>query len=334
MRTINSGYFIGLALFFVATFFPAMLLQDWRIEDQASALELTRMYDGAVHAAVQDAAFALHMNEYQQYEAGYGSFKHFRANKERALEQFYETLFTNFDVSGDAVGQQVLLGHIPVIVVMDYDGYWVHAYGEIHNSGGELESKPLWHAKKPYAYADALGNSVSFTLDDYVHAFDGTAQRWYKGKRGQVNEAAGERIPLLADADQFEQVRRTTIVETVQADLAYYINLHNTHARKLGITYTFTLPLIGQEDWNNTVDDIGFIAFIQGLPMGAHYYNNYGFGGGRLVKRPVVYGAIRDGIRIYYRSLCGERDAIVETFASEKEAAARGYFPRPCPNGP
>ncbi len=53
----NSSYFIGLALFFIAIFFPAMLLQDWRIADQAGVLELTRMYDGAVHAAVQDAAF-------------------------------------------------------------------------------------------------------------------------------------------------------------------------------------------------------------------------------------------------------------------------------------
>ncbi|WP_042226720.1 hypothetical protein [Paenibacillus popilliae] len=334
MKTINSGYFIGLALFFVAIFFPSMLLQDWRIEDQAGAQELTRMYDGAIHAAVQDAAFALHRNEYQQYEAGYESFKHFRANKERALEQFCETLFTNFDVSGDGVGQQVLLGHIPAIAVMDYDGYWIYAYGEIRSSDGELESKPLWHAKKPYAFADAPGNSVSFTLDDYVYAFDATTERWYEGKRERVNEAVGQRIPILAGADQFEQVRRMTIVNSIQADLAYYINLHNTHARKLGITYTFTLPLIGQEDWNNTVDDIGFVAFIQGLPIGGHYYNNYAFGGGRLVKRPVVYGAIRDGIRIYYRSRCGERRAIVETFASEKEAAAQGYFPRPCQNGP
>lgn len=311
-----------------------MLLQDWRIGERDGALELTRMYDGAVHAAVQDAALALHRNEYPQYEAGYDSLKYFRANKERALAQFYETLFTNFDISGDAIGQQVLLGYIHVIAVVDYDGYWIHAYSEIRNSNRELESRPLWHAKKPYAYADASGNSVSFTLDDYVHAFDPATKRWYEGKRERVNEATGKRIPLLADPSQFEQVRRTTIVSTLQADLAYHINLHNTHARKLGITYTFTLPLIGQEDWNNTVDDIGFIAFIQGLPIGVHYYNNYAFGGGRLVKRPVVYGAIRDGIRIYYRSRCGEREAVVETFASEKEAAAQGYFPRPCPNGP
>ncbi|BFH69150.1 hypothetical protein J27TS7_05480 [Paenibacillus dendritiformis] len=333
MKTINSSYFIGLALFFAAIFFPAILLQDWRIAERAGAMELTRMYDGAVHAAVQDAAFALHRNEYQKYEAGYDSIKYFRANKERALEQFYETLFTNFDVSADPVGQQALLGHIPVIAVVDYDGYWIHAYGEIRTSAGELESKPLWHAKKPYAYADESGNSVSFTLDDYVHAFDAATARWHEGKRERVNEAAGQRIPLLADADQFEQVRRATIVHALQTDLAYYINLHNTQARKLGVTYMFTLPLIGQEEWNNTVDDIGFITFIQGLPMGKHHYNNYAFGGGRLVKRPVVYGAIRDGIRVYYRSRCGKRDAIEETFASEKEAAAQGYFPRPCPNG-
>lgn len=97
---------------------------------------------------------------------------------------------------------------------------------------------------------------------------------------------------MLEDKDRFEQVRRITIVNSVQDRLAYYIQRHNQVALRNGVSYTFALPLISQEEWVNTMDDIGMMAFIQGIPMGDQYYNNYALGGGRLVKAPVYFGGV------------------------------------------
>ena len=91
---------------------------------------------------------------------------------------------------------------------------------------------------------------------------------------------------------------------------------------KSGVSYTFKLPLIPKEDWVNTID-IGIMAFIQGIPIGDQFYNNYAFGGGRLIKNPVIYGAIdpQTGLKYYYRDSCSYPYRIEEAFSSEKEVA-------------
>jgi hypothetical protein len=78
---------------------------------------------------------------------------------------------------------------------------------------------------------------------------------------------------------------------------------------------------------------VGFIAFLQGVPAGNGYYNNYAFGGGRLVKKQEIYGASVGGRKVYYRAGCGHSaDIADEIFWSEKEAARNGYYPALCDN--
>lgn len=58
----------------------------------------------------------------------------------------------------------------------------------------------------------------------------------------------------------------------------------------MGITYDFSIPDIGRDQWNNTIDDVSILSFIQGMPMGYEtYYNNYSMGGARIIQAPVFY---------------------------------------------
>jgi hypothetical protein len=323
---------IKLSLLAVFILAPMMFINDLRVKNQEYAIETILRYDQGIHAAVQDAAYAMQLNELQEFEAKYDSLQNFRANKEYAIDAFFKTLYQNFGIGNDPVAQGVLNHYIPVIAAVDYNGYWIYANETYINSAGENENRHVWKLKKPYAYSDAAGNSLSFTLDDYVYAYDAQSKSWYEGHREDVNVVTAGRIPILSDPNVFEQVRRSTIVQAIQSDLAYAINSHNEYVRRFGITYTFTLPTISQEEWNNTINDIGVMAFIQGLPVGQKEYNVYALGGGRLIKRPAIYGAIRDGVKIYYRSSCSYPDTVIEKFTSEKAAAAKGYFPRPCLN--
>ncbi|MBV6717216.1 hypothetical protein [Paenibacillus chitinolyticus] len=330
MKIISMGTFATFSLIFVIIVFPLFFHTNLRVKEQELSEEIIMRYDQGLHAAVQDAAFSLKLNEAQDHEAKYDSIKNFRANKEYAVDSFYRTLFINFGVSDNPMAQNVLKTYVPALAVIDYDGFWIYTDEKYKNSKGETEFRQLWKAKKPYSYSDDAGNSLSFTLDDYVVAFDAATQTWREGKREEVAAMVGGRISLLNNPSTFEEVRRSTIVRSIQDDLGYYINYHNEFAKRFGSTYTFTLPTISQEEWNNTIDDIGIMAFIQGLPLGINYYNNYALGGGRLVKKPSIYGAIRNGIKIYYRSNCNFPDEVVEKFTSEKAAAAKGYFPRAC----
>jgi len=141
-------------------------------------------------------------------------------------------------------------------------------------------------------------------------------------------------IPLLNDEDEFDQVRRRTIVDTLQENIAYYINEHNVYTKELDVTYTFHLPIIDQEDWYNTVDDISILAFFQGYPyrMADEVYHEYAFVGARLNRNDVVLAGIVDGERKYWYKSCNFPYQATEIYNSRKEAAAHGYSELSCLN--
>ena len=321
---------INWAVVGVLVLLPFFVANRIDAETQRRAMITELRYDAALDAAVDDAAQSLPINVNQAEEAQYESVKRMRVNKEEAISAFYRTLYMNFGITDDPIAQGVLNRYIPAVAIIGYDGFYVYAEEAFTNASGETEMRPLWGAKKPYAYADALGNSLSFTLDDYVIAYDAVSRTWHEGFRSELRQQT--MIPLLRDPELFEQVRRSTIVNAIQNELAYRINRYNQFVSLYGISYTFTLPTISAEEWNNTINDVGVMAFVQGIPLGSKRYNNYAFGGSRVLKKPVIIGAMKDGMKVYYRDTCSYPYPVEETFASEKAAAAKGYRPLSCVN--
>ncbi|MBB3127906.1 hypothetical protein FHS19_002560 [Paenibacillus rhizosphaerae] len=317
-------------LVFVVIFFPVFLIVGYHVQDQRNVHFTELKYAAALRTAVQDAGSMLNVNERQEFESGYGSAKFFKADKELALETLYRTLYANLGIEDDAAAQQALNSYIPAIVVVDYDGYWVYSEEEYKGADGVALAKHLWHPKKPYSYSDRAGNLIHFTLDNVVEAYHAGTGTWVRGLQREIGPTST--IPLMQDGEKYEQVRKTTIVQAIEDDLANVINRHNEIAARNGVSYVFTLPLISREEWNNSIDDIGIIAFIQGIPIGEQALNNYALGSGRLVKSTVIKAGVdrRTGIRYYSRGDCTDDLDIVETFTSAKEAAANGYFEKSC----
>lgn len=321
-----------LSIIFVCILFPIFMINGLHVEDQKEVQILEMNYTAALRTAVQDGGRVLSMNEQQELESGYISSKLFRADKELALNIFLRTMYINMDIEDDPIAQSVLQWYIPAIVVMDYDGYYIYTMGEYKDGAGTTIQKPMWTTKKPYSYSDRNGNSIHFTLDQVVEAFDSNSGKWLQGRQEEIKNSTT--IPLLQDNQLFEQVRRTAIVNTIQDDLSVYIQLHNDIATRNGISYLFTLPTISQEEWNNTVNDIGMMAFVQGIPVGDQFYNNYALGGGRLVKVPDIHAGIepRTGIKYYYRGSCTFPIQSDEIYNHAKDAALAGYIEKACYN--
>lgn len=294
--------------------------------------EYENRYDFALKTALQDGSVSLNRNSSQQLEARYQSAKFFNADKELAIDSFFRTLFVNFDIKNDSISQKHLMTYIPAVLVIDYDGYWIYAILEYEKSNGEIVYQHSWRSKKPYAYSDQNGNTINFTLDSYIRAYDSQEREWIAGYQSDLQNISN--ISLLKDEKSFEEQRRSTIISSIQNDLAYFINKHNEYATRYGISYTFKLPLIDQEEWTNSINDIGMVAFIQGIPIGEKFYNNYAFASGRLIKKKEIYGAIDDatGYKYYFNNSCNFPYRIEEVFSSEKEAAAEGYYPKECIN--
>ncbi|GGH48874.1 hypothetical protein GCM10008014_13010 [Paenibacillus silvae] len=319
-----------LGIVFVLIFFPCFYMLTLHTDDAQKANLLATRYQKALQTAVMDAGAVMHQNEKPHAEAAYDSAKFVRADKELALSTFTQTMALNMGIQDDMRAIQHMFDYIPAIVVLDYDGYYIFAKENEMTGDMQQSFRQVWSPKRPYTYTDSDGNSINFTLDRYVYAYDAGTGKWIEGFQQEL--AGSSTIGLLQDSTVFEQVRRTRIVTRVQDELAEVINRHNEFARKNGVSYVFTMPLISQEDWYNSINDIGFIAFMQGIASGDQKINNFAIGGSRLVKRTAVVGGLdpATGIKYHYPANCNPGFRAQEVFTTARQAAAQGYFEYNC----
>ncbi|MED3575059.1 hypothetical protein [Cytobacillus praedii] len=319
------------SIMFIIIVLPLLIFSQWRSENTNTFAKLNHQYDGAMTVASHDAIDQLRTNAKPNQEAGYDSMKFNRVNPDPAFQTFIHTLALNLGAE-DKVTKDLMARYVPVFAILDYDGALINVYQEFENVEGMKELKRVWLPKIPFSYHDKDGNIVSFTLDDYVTVYDVNLKEWVNGKREWIKDEVS--IPLLQDADLFDRTRRDTIVNTFQNELAYYINEHNVYTNQLGITYKFTLPLIPQEDWYNTVDDISIFAFFQGFPYerGQGTYNQYALAGSRLFKADVIQAATVNGQRIFFNKSCGFPYPVDEIYPNKKEAARARYKEKSCLN--
>ncbi|TYA13599.1 hypothetical protein FRY98_13245 [Paenibacillus faecis] len=321
------------AVIFVLLACPALYMLQWDAVQLREANRLQLKYTAALRTAAQDAGSRLGQNELQRYEAGYGSSKFMRADKEAALSAMLDTLLLNLGEHEDALSRDLLMTYIPAVIVIDYDGYHIYAVQEKEGEDGSVLARHHWLPKKSYVHRDAEGNMIYFTLDDQITVIDSASGEVHRGLREELGSALS--VKLLQQKEAFEDVRRSAIVSSIQEDLSRVIDNHNAFVRKLGFNYIFTLPTISMEAWNNSIDDVGILVFLQGLPVGGKHYNNYALGGGRVLRQRPVYGWSdpNTGIRYAGHRHCfgGPGTERAEIFASPKDAAAKGYFEARCP---
>lgn len=73
--------------------------------------------------------------------------------------------------------------------------------------------------------------------------------------------------------ENLREKRKEVIVNTVVREITYAINKNNIYARNAGITYNFSFPTTTQDDMYASIENIGFLAFVQGINVGNKYLN-------------------------------------------------------------
>ncbi|WP_338657285.1 hypothetical protein V6B14_22295 (plasmid) [Sporosarcina psychrophila] len=310
--------------------FPLLIFAQWRAEDTSTFIKLNNQYDGAMTVASHDAVDQMRLNVKPNFESGYESKKFSRINKQPAYDTFIHSLALNFGSEDDAT-KELLAHYVPVFGILEYDGFSMNVYQNYQKGSEDLLGR-VWLPKIPFAYHDSRGNIIKFTLDDYVTVYDVDLKEWVNGERREVRKEVN--IDLLNDATTFEKIRRDTIVNVLQENLSYQINEHNVYAKRLGITYTFALPLIPQEDWYNTVDDVSVFSFFQGYPYerGGGTFNQFALAGSRLVKQDSFIATTLNSKKVFYAESCGFNYPVMEVYQSKKAAAKAGYFELSCLN--
>lgn len=248
-------------------------------------------------------------------------------NKELCVSTFYQSLFVNLNITLDEYAKTKIKGYIPVIIILDYDGYYALSLESFKGEDDLDRLQPIWQPKKVYAYQDDA-YIYGFTMDDFVTVYCKNTDEFHQGRLMDLKPKVCD--SLLSDEQLFDEVRRRTIIETLQDDISRLINEHNEVARGFGITYQFTLPVIEEEEWYQTVDNIGMLVFFQGLPTGIEgtYYNQYAFGGAQILKGEGYYiQEAGNGLPYYHRDSCTELSEKNLYFRTPEECALEGAFP-------
>lgn len=89
------------------------------------------------------------------------------------------------------------------------------------------------------------------------------------GKQKILDLTQKENDPML-ESSIFNQNRISVIRRTIQTTLNTAIANYSSNAN-----YEFAMPVFTEEDWDKLVNNISVATFMQGIPIGAKYFNNY-----------------------------------------------------------
>lgn len=305
----------NMIIIFLMIVCPFMLINSLELENikiaQYKTLEINRILD----TATIDGSNAL---------VKMGRNKEFIIDKNDAVETFLNTMYLNLEIMDNSILKQRLTAYIPAILIIDIDGCYVLSQDEYINLSGEKEMKLTWKPKKLYVYQqDNL--AYNFTLTDYVTVYNITTKIFNNGTYAELKN----KNIITMSSGKFEEIRRRTIIDNIEKDLSFYTIKHNEIAKTYGINYNFGLPVIENDDWNRTIDDVGMLVFFQGFPLGIsnEKYNNYAFGGATIVHVKKYYTDINGK---YYHKIttCPKITSSYEVKNSTQECASKGF--RPC----
>lgn len=320
-------------IIFVIVVSLPLLYAEHKYSFAKETIEQNHKYEANLTVAAQDSIHVLRTNALPALQNSYESYNINPVNPQPAFDAFLNTLAINYGIE-DETSKDMLSRYIPAFAVIDYDGLLLNVFKEYTDTRGDKVLDRVWLPKITFSYSDDEGNIINFTIDEDVEVYDRELGEWFIGKREELARDSEITIPLLTDLEHFDSVRRTTIVNTTQEHLAYYINEHNVYTKYLDSTYTFALPLIDKEEWLNTVNDISVLAFFQGYPSKfSHYtYNKHAFVGARLNYKDRIYAGTVDGRNRYWGESCDLPYQPEEIFSNKRDAAANGYVEISCLN--
>lgn len=267
----------------------------------------------------------------EAYSTGFQSERYgYSLSVEEAGKQFFKTLYLNMGIENNILLQQAMYSYIPFLLVIGYDGYYVFGRSEyIDQLSGQKRAEYSWTPKIPYSYYDKNSHMVlNFTLDDYVCLYNTGTGQYKSGIRSDFQILYGSK---LFEEDYFDLLRKQVIIDKLKKELEYRSSLANNAARLKGISYSFSIPYISDDTWNNTIKGPGFLSFFQGIQLEGinGTYDAIGFAGTAIKPNKKIYACSDNEAAFYHLEGCSHIVNDFQLFHNAKTAAKNGFMPCP-----
>ncbi|MDF2865684.1 MAG: hypothetical protein K0R72_498 [Clostridia bacterium] len=360
------------ALIFIGIVLPIIIVVYVNVSFTIKAVEEEMYYQKLIDSALLDSAQRMKEVESEDPENDYGYSGELNnkvsVNAQVAVDTFFSSMSNNFAIKGNENAELFLKYFVPAIAVIDYNGVYISSIEEFQKDGKTV----IDHVVKPkryfsYTYGiDSSSNivtnlnliqtnsnqngfsihTVEFTMDDYV---------LHRGKKnvGYNSITYGSKGFYIADTKNnsdlydgnlalqipiqnlLKQKRKEVIIEVITNELSFAVNKHNHYARLAGINYAFSFPFTTKDEMYRYVEDIGVLAFVQGISVGNKYLNYKSYGGSSLelatkyyVSTPNASTGSKYIRNLYHKDInCPEykvsnKDNITPEFVNTKQQAA------------
>ena len=301
------------AFFFIIIAITIVIYSDIRTNNLKIVIDNKEQIDRNIDSAIDDGAAKLVEIDLEN---------NLSVSKEKAASSFFMSLYSSFDLLSDKKSQEKLNLYIPVITVMEDDGYYIFFSDEYNSADGYTYIAKHWSEKYPYYYEDP-DFVYSFTLGDMITIFDknnilggGQEQSVYSMDYHNVqidSRFAAFRTlrpsSILLNDEAFGLVRKGAIIKSLEESMSYYASHHNNIASRYGITYNFHLPVMKEDEWAARIDNVGIMVIFQGYPYGSlpeETYNRVASAGAKISKSEVYYIEQKGWYLIYHKDTCPE----------------------------
>ena len=147
----------------------------------------------------------------------------------------------------------------------------------------EYYAKAFFFSKWVYK---EFGQDHKFNIGDYVHVYDNGIDQSWRTARILVNNQGIEDLGKIfkdtllfnknedpeSDSSIFDQHRRQVIQNSIQYNLNSAISTYsNLYARSVD----FSMPVLSEYDWNNILNKVSMVVFMQGVPLGGSIWGDY-----------------------------------------------------------
>lgn len=118
--------------------------------------------------------------------------------------------------------------------------------------------------QKDVIKTDSTGNSTIGNDESYLSEYTGNSKIF-------ATSGKSENDPMLSSS-VFNNHRIAIIRKSIETNLTTAIANYNTQSRS---NYEYVMPVINDVDWYKIVNNVSIASFMQGIPIGQKYFNNY-----------------------------------------------------------
>lgn len=303
-----------LTLIFLLIVVPLMIVSNFKIAEEESVLLQQYKVKKYLNVAIEDSFNnIIEKNENDDYII----------NKDLLINQFFNSLYVNFQVIDQPIIQEKIKSYIPMVILLQEDGFYMYGIFESAN-----EIKYIWYPKTIYV-KETKNYIYRFNMTSTINVYDKNSGEFYDQEFHKIKGIKEEL--MLTSYEEFKDYKNDLIASKITQVAQQQIDRHNNVAKSFGVNYTFDaspndLNKMIKESQSNSI-----IVLFQGLPIGRKRINIYATGHSSLRKNKFYFGLKSENSErnVYHREKCNEVDLSkpYEVFSDRKNAAQRGFFP-------